>query len=469
MNKKLFWWGVVLPVSTAAVVVLVVLLFGVVRNALIEDNEALAQSVAQSILPALLVNDTEQVASLMKALESYPGIEVAELISADGAPIASYAKSDKAFHPMSSAFELASSAEDSNQIHVSSPITFDSLIVANLHIAVNLWPIYMRIISWLGLLLILPSVAYVLVKQFRIKLRFERVSPSHSEDDGSGGNSFDMANAIKDAMNEADISIEFQPIHRMSDAGLFGMEVVVCWRHPSGQTLYVQPSDFLELAEKSGISIPFDSWLLTTSCSLASKWQHQYGPLVMTVGITSKQFSDSQFAQSLRNICEQAQYPHQLLELAIFESAVVEHGQKSHLAMQSFATHGLSVVLDKFGLTNRSHELLDMLPIRKVRLDARLVRRLNCDEAVTRLTQLLIDQSVARGVQVSAAEIQTAEQHLQLCNMGCLLGQGVYCGNPMTASAFSEFLSKYSFDISQAHRQIINGSSNRDYGWSVAR
>jgi uncharacterized membrane protein affecting hemolysin expression len=149
MNKQKFKLAVVTTAVLGAIALISVLAFNVVRYKLIEDNEVLVHSVAQSILPALLVNDSTQVQAMMKALESYPGIESAELINADGASIASYAKADTSFDPMSSSFELASAGDDPNQLHVMAPITFDSLIVANLHIAVNLWPTYIRIMIWI--------------------------------------------------------------------------------------------------------------------------------------------------------------------------------------------------------------------------------------------------------------------------------------------------------------------------------
>lgn len=149
MNKKFIKIAVLTPTLIAALVVVSVFAFQVVRHILVEENELLVHSVAQSILPALLINDTQQVEAMMKALESYPGVQTAELISAEGASIASYARAGEYLDPLSPTFELASAANDSNQVHVMAPITFDSLIVANLHIAVNLWPIYLRImLGW---------------------------------------------------------------------------------------------------------------------------------------------------------------------------------------------------------------------------------------------------------------------------------------------------------------------------------
>jgi hypothetical protein len=93
----------------------------------------------------------------------YPGIQTAELISSEGASLASFSRDSHLIDPSIQGFELASASDDPQQLHVMAPLTFDSLIVANLHIAVNLWPIYLRIMMWGGILLMIPSVIYVLV------------------------------------------------------------------------------------------------------------------------------------------------------------------------------------------------------------------------------------------------------------------------------------------------------------------
>jgi cell division protein FtsX len=83
--KHIFRNALIGGAAVAAAAIALILAFHFLRHSLIQENEALAHSVAQSILPALLVNDTEQVASVMKSLETYPGIQTAELISSEGA------------------------------------------------------------------------------------------------------------------------------------------------------------------------------------------------------------------------------------------------------------------------------------------------------------------------------------------------------------------------------------------------
>lgn len=447
MNKTILKLVFIVPGFVGALVLISVLAFNAVRHVIIEDNELLVHSVAQSILPALLANDTQQVEVLMKALEGYPGVQSAELISAQGAPIASYSRSGQSLDPLAVSFELAGVEDDPNQIHVMAPITFDSLIVANLHIAINLWPMYLKIMTWLGVLLIVPSVLYVLIKQSRLKLRFEVIERSGNSG-GGGGDKFNVNKAVSVAMSDADISIEFQPIKRMSDAGLFGMEVMVCWRHPSGQTLHVSPAEFVSFAKKNDICLPFDDWLFVTACEKAAAWQYLYGPLILTINVCASQFKNPEFAQKVRVICEQTQYPHQLLEIEVHESVISSQPQDALACVQRFAAQGLSVTVDNFGLLRQSVNLFENFPISKVKLDRKVVKRLGVDEQMTDLVQIIIASAVMHDVQVMADGIESSKQRDLLQSMGCILGQGIYFEPPLSSTDFESFLASRPFESS---------------------
>ena len=236
--------------------------FKAIEQSIIEENEALVHSVAQSLMPALLAGDTQQVDDLLKTLEKNPSIQTAELISGSGIPLASYVRDGAMQETDQMQFALASSEDtlSKRQLHVMAPLTFDTQILANLHIAINLWPAYLRIIQWLGVLLIVPSALFVLVKKQRIKIRLEKVF----NDSGAGPDSFNVEQALKEALHESDISIEYQPVKRLADRGIFGAEVVICWKHPSGQTIHVSPADFIALAERSGLFLPFGNWVMET-------------------------------------------------------------------------------------------------------------------------------------------------------------------------------------------------------------
>lgn len=459
MTKKVykvsFFCSVLLTVSAVTFV------FGLpfVRQILIEENEALVQAVAQEIFPSLMVNDLEQVQSHIKGMELNQGIESVELVNSQGASIASYARHG---YDVDAAFELAS-IENSGVIHVMTPITFDSVIVANLYIAVNLWPAYLRIMTWLGVLLIIPSVAYVLIKQLRIKVRIEKTP--HNDSSGGGGDSFNVTDAVNQAMRDADVSLAYQPIQRMSDAGLFGMEVKVSWAHPSGETLHISASDFIGLAEKERICLPFDDWLLGSAFTQAAAWQHQHGPLILTLNISASQFSDPAFAHRVRKACEYAQFPYQLLELEVNESVVLGFAENASAYLSYFAEQGLGITVDNFGLSLESTDVISILPINKVKLDRKLIKRMSYDDVVLQSLRALIDLALLHDVQVMADGIETLAQHEHLHALGCIFGQGSYFCAPMSVTSFKDFLSARPFE--KQKKRLVSARLADAHGFSV--
>jgi len=438
--KKSIRLYLMVPTVALLIVAVCYLSFKAIEQSIIEENEVLVHSMAQSLLPALLVGDTQQVDNLLKTLESYPGIQSAELISGAGIPLASYARNGVGIDPVRTEFALASANEglSSNGLHVMAPLTFDTQILANLHIAVNLWPAYLRIIQWLGLLLILPSALYLVIKQLRIKIRVEKFI-NHNGAGPGADNEFNLDSALQDALKEADISLEYQPIKRVSDKGIFGAEVIVCWRHPSGQTLHVSPSDFIALAERNGLFLPFAHWVLEAACKQFAAWQHQHGPLVLALNIAPSQLKDSGFYQKVRDVCAATQFPHQLIEFEINETVLLR-APNALTDVAFFTQQGMSLTVDGFGLSTRSHELLQSNAIHKIKFAPQLIKNIAQDAEMCAHVRSFAHLALAHDVQMMADGLRSDEQTGIMQNLGCVLGQGPHLSRALSSKQFEELL-----------------------------
>ena len=406
---------------------------------LVEKNEQLVHSVAQTLLPALLANDQQQVAEVLKSLESYPGIERIDLISSEGASIASLERVGTQLNPAATDFALASADGETEQLQVAAPITFDSLILANLHIAVNLWPTYLHIMSWLGVLFMVPSAIYVLIKRLRVNVRFERLTGSSYTASGEPSDHFDLHKIMQETFDEAHIQVEYQPIHRIKDGGVFGFELVVCWLHPSGQTLYFSPSDFINLTEKWGIFLPVSEWLLQTACQCAASWQRMYGPLVMSFNISYEQLIDPAFVQKVREICKFASYPIQLIEFEINESELIKQKNAKQM-VREFLGQGLSLTIDHFGLTRQSSDFIGTIPAQKIKLDSKLMVNFEKDNVIQNLVKSLIEKAAAHDVLVMSEGLNRRGHLAMFKQIGIIQGQGPAISVPLKPEVFLQYL-----------------------------
>lgn len=435
LKSKLLSW----PALVFATLVLFVLGARGAHEYLVEQNEQLVHSVAQTLLPALLANDQEQVQVLLKSLEAYPSIERIDLVSSEGAGLASLTRVGDRLGPVTSEFALASADVGNDLLQLAAPITFDSLILANLHIAVNIWPAYMRIMSWLGMLLIIPSLIYVFVKQMRIKLRFEQVLSKSEAGDDLGEKSFNLHAVMKEAFEEARISVEYQPVRRLTDGGLYGFELMVCWHHPSGQTLHLSPADFVKVAKKWGMFLPVGDWVLETACKDAAKWQREHGPLVMSFNISSEQFQEPGFGSRVREICQMAGYPVQLIEFELNESWLVKQSNFVGL-VESFLAQGLSLTIDQFGLSRQSFDMLKSVSIQKIKLDAKLLVNIEQDKFIQDLVGTIVEQALQADVQVMCDGVSRTSQLQLLSKLGCSHGQGAALSEIMSKDKFQQYL-----------------------------
>lgn len=150
------------------------------KQSIIEENEIAVHGMAQSLLPTLVLGDVHQIESLFNTLARDLGTQSAELVSGTGMPIASYRREGVEADTTLSQFALASVRGGMNayELRVVAPLTFDTQILANLHVTVNLWPAYLRLLQLLSSFLFVTSMLYMLVRSCHIKIRFERAGPS---------------------------------------------------------------------------------------------------------------------------------------------------------------------------------------------------------------------------------------------------------------------------------------------------
>lgn len=292
------------------------------------------------LLNAITVNDVTQVQVWMRALEQQPGIQRAELMSPDGASLALFARAGQATTP-EQAFALASVDDVQGQMHTTIPLQFDGMRVAQLHVVLSVWPVFQRAMVWGGMVLLLCWGLYAAYTQSRFKIRWARLEPAQAEVE-----TFNVQQALRLALEQADIRIKFEPRPELHDGGgVFGMQVWVCWPQPDGRVLQRSPADFVEEASQDGLFLPLADWVLETACQQAAQWQRAYGPLALTLNISKYQLQDPNFSTRVRAICEAAQFPYQSLVFEVNERVVEQDLAQSLANIQALIGQGLCLTV----------------------------------------------------------------------------------------------------------------------------
>lgn len=272
----------------------------------------------------------------------------------------------------------------------------------------------------------------------------QQVEVAMYEAKSSGGNGFrffdkDMLDIVNTrAAMEADMRqgllqeqfvLYYQP--QVSNTGMVtGAEALVRWMHP--QRGLVPPSEFIPLAEESGLILSLGAWILNTACAKLAEWKNTVHQQHMTlaVNVSARQFRQSDFvAQVIDNIASH-HIDARKLKLELTESLLVDNVEDTIGKMNQLKALGVGFSLDDFGTGYSSLSYLKRLPLDQLKIDQSFVRDVlhNNNDAVITKTIIALGQSL--GLTVIAEGVETAAQRDFLYQQGCLAYQGYLYGKP---------------------------------------
>ena len=213
-----------------------------------------------------------------------------------------------------------------------------------------------------------------------------------------------------------------------------GVEALVRWRNP--QRGMVAPSEFIPLAEETGVILPLGQWVLETACSQLRQWAEDPSTArwSMAVNVSAAQFAQADFVACVAAALGKTGADPRLLKLELTESMLVNDVDGIIVKMQQIKALGLSFSLDDFGTGYSSLSFLKLLPLDQLKIDQSFVRNLltDPDDAVIATTIIALGRHL--GLTVIAEGVETAEQRDFLISIGCDTFQGYYFGRPMPAN-----------------------------------
>jgi diguanylate cyclase len=246
---------------------------------------------------------------------------------------------------------------------------------------------------------------------------------------------------LRRGINEGALRVHYQPRVDLRTGRTIGVEALVRWQHPTRGLL--PPSEFITMAEESGLVRPLGAWVLGETLRQADTWRREGrrgAGLEFAVNLSARQLSDPDLvamvegALRLRNI----EPSHLLLEIT--ETALMADPNGALVSLTALKKLGVGLAVDDFGTGYSSLTYLKKFPIDELKIDRSFINGLGSDSGDSAIVGSCIDLAHAVGIRAVAEGVETSGQVQTLKAMGCDLAQGYHFARPLPAPDLREWL-----------------------------
>lgn len=247
-----------------------------------------------------------------------------------------------------------------------------------------------------------------------------------------------LRSELEAAIAHGQLILDYQPLVRIADGKVEGVEALVRWDHPTRGVL--PPSEFIPLAEATGLIVPLGRWVLLEAAQAARDWEHSVGvSLKVSVNVAAPQLSDDRFVSDVREALQRSGLPPERLVLEVTEG-VMRDTETAVRVLAELRSIGVQIAIDDFGTGYSSLSRITSLPIDILKIDRSFIDALGRDTRERGLTSTVVALARSLDVDVVAEGIERPEQLDELRRLGCRLGQGYLLARPMAASAIERFI-----------------------------
>lgn len=253
---------------------------------------------------------------------------------------------------------------------------------------------------------------------------------------------------LRDALRDNGLLLYYQPRLALDTGRIVGAEALIRWNHPERGVLL--PAEFIAVAEETGMMPQLGRWVLDAVCRELVSWRRQgFGPIQVSVNLSSSQMDAPDFAAGLEALLEQYEISPRLLALELPETVLANCPPARREAISRLKEMGVALLVDRFGDGSASMRMLQALAPHALKLDAALAKALDPGRQAPPLIDALIALAHKLKLQVVAMGVESVWQQSYLKELGCDQLQGFVVSRPMPSDYLPQWnLSRHSPEIS---------------------
>lgn len=247
---------------------------------------------------------------------------------------------------------------------------------------------------------------------------------------------------LRFALEREELSLAYQAKLDFKTDAITGVEALLRWNNPYlGE---ITPTQFIPVAEETGLIVPIGRWVMKTACAQNVAWQKQgLPPVCIAVNLSYRQLVDENLIEDIKTALKESGLAPELLELEITESMVMHNPARMIAILAGIKSLGVHLAIDDFGTGYSSLAQVKNFPVDTLKLDRSFVRNLpECSEDKA-IAEAILSMGKTLSLRVVAEGVETKEQMTYLRGHSCDEMQGFYFSRPIAPDKFGELLKKH--------------------------
>ncbi|MEM7717048.1 MAG: EAL domain-containing protein [Cyanobacteria bacterium P01_A01_bin.68] len=235
----------------------------------------------------------------------------------------------------------------------------------------------------------------------------------------------ELENDLRRAVKNQELIVYYQPIVCLNTGLIIGFEALVRWQHPTKGLIL--PTEFISVAEETGLIYAVDTWVLRSACNQLRVWQNHSStpkPLHISVNLSAKLFLQPNFLAQIDQIIYETKINPAFLEFEITESVIMENSLDMKKTLEELRERNIKLIMDDFGTGYSSLSYLHSFPLNTLKIDKSFLNLMHKNNESMSLVPAMIGIAHSMGMQAIAEGVETFEQLSQIRNLNCDFAQG---------------------------------------------